>query len=399
MGVFHSRRRRPGYSAVLDHHPLPGHRGTSRWSAGLIALAAVIELGIAAAPTTPSMPERKELAGNDVVLTSQQLELFNESPPAQPADPAATAAPVDAGLVEINTTLDYQNATGTGTGIVLDPGGAVLTNNHVVSGATGITATDVGNGHTYPADVIGYDRRHDIAVVQLHGATGLTTAPLGDSSQAAVGDPVVGIGNAGGGGSGLSREPGKVTALNQTITASDDLTGSSEQLTGLIGVAADLRPGDSGGPLVNSAGQVIGIDTAGSGSYRMGTSGGHGFAIPINQALSIAAQIRAGAASSSVHIGDSALLGVGVTDARGSRGSSTSGVMVRQVLRGAPADQAGLAPGDLITALDGNAVDSANTLTNLLDQHHPGDNVGLTWVDTSGKQHTVTVVLATGPVG
>jgi S1-C subfamily serine protease len=364
-----------------------------------MALAAVIGLGIAAAPTYTSMPERMDFAGSGVVLTNQQLDLLSESPPAQPADPSATAAPVDAGLVEINTNMDYQNAVGVGTGIVVDPAGVVLTNNHVVAGATGITATDVGNGRTYPADVIGYDRRHDIAVVQLRGATGLPTPPLGDSSQVAVGDQVVGIGNAGGAGSGLSREPGKVTALNQTITASDDLTGSSEQLTGLIGVAADLRPGDSGGPLVNSAGQVIGVDTAGSGSYRMGTRGGQGFAIPINQALPIAAQIRAGAASSSVHIGDSAMLGVGVTDARGSRGSSTSGVMVRQVLRGGPADQAGLAPGSVITALDGNAIDSANTLTDLLDQHHPGDTVGLTWADPSGQRHTATVVLATGPAG
>ncbi|MBJ7291470.1 MAG: trypsin-like peptidase domain-containing protein, partial [Williamsia sp.] len=154
------------------------------------------------------------------------------------------------GMVYINTELGYQNGAGAGTGIVLSSTGEVLTNNHVISGATSITATDLGNGRTYPATVVGYDRKSDVAVVKLTGASGLTTAPLGDSDAVKVGDAIVGVGNAGGGGGNPTAAPGRVTDLDQSITASDESTGSAEQLTGLIQIAANIQPGDSGGPLV-----------------------------------------------------------------------------------------------------------------------------------------------------
>lgn len=314
--------------------------------------------------------------------------------PGEPVEPAG--ATVQAGLVQIGTSLNYQNAIGAGTGIVLSPSGVVLTNNHVVSGATSITATNVGTGRAYPATVIGHDRKHDIALLQLQGASDLPTAALGDSSQVTVGAPVVAIGNAAGGGSALSHETGKVAALGQTVDASDDLTGSSERLTGLIEVSADLRPGDSGGPLVDNDGQVIGLNTAAAVNYELGTPAGHGFAIPINDALGIAADIRSGASSGTVHIGDTAMLGVGVSE---DRRPSGSGVAVRDVLRGGPASQAGVAPGNVITAVDGNAVGSATTLTDLLDRHHPGDSVTLTWIDGSGTPRSAPIMLATGPAG
>ena len=105
---------------------------------------------------------------------------------------------VEPGLVLVNSDIGLQGAVGAGTGIVLSPDGEVLTNDHVVEGATQITATDSGTGRTYPATVVGYDRKHDIAVLQLQGASGLPTAPLGNSSQVRVGEPVLAIGNAGG---------------------------------------------------------------------------------------------------------------------------------------------------------------------------------------------------------
>ncbi len=176
-----------------------------------------------------------------------------------------TASP---GLVDVNSTLGYEGASGAGTGIVLTSTGEILTNNHVIDGATSISVTDVGNGKTYKATVVGYDKSHDIAVLQLQGASGLKTAKIGDSSKATVGESVVAIGNAGGTGGTPSAAGGSIIALNQQITASDELGGASEQLTGLIEVNADVQPGDSGGSLVNSAGQVIGIDTAASGANR-----------------------------------------------------------------------------------------------------------------------------------
>ncbi len=187
---------------------------------------------------------------------------------AAPADTAAAAAAVEPAVVQITTKIDYQQAIGTGTGTVIDPGGVVLTNYHVVAGANTVTGT-VG-GRDYPADLVGYDRTHDIAVLQLRGAGGLPTAPIGDSGQVVVGESTVGLGNARGVGAPLTHETGPVTALNRTVNAEDSLTGSSEEVNGLIEVAADVRPGDSGGPLVNSAGQVIGVVTAATVTFQMG---------------------------------------------------------------------------------------------------------------------------------
>jgi len=309
---------------------------------------------------------------------------------AAPADTEAAAAAVAPAVVQITTKIDYQQAIGTGTGTVIDPGGVVLTNYHVVAGANTVTGT-VG-GRDYPADLVGYDRKHDIAVLQLRGAGGLPTAPIGDSGQVVVGEPTVGLGNARGVGAPLTHETGPVSALNQTVNAEDSLTGSSEEVNGLIEVAAPVRPGDSGGPLVNSAGQVIGVVTAASVNFQMGPAG-KGFAIPINDAMAVAGQIRSGAPSGTVHIGPPVLLGVGVS----TQPRNGPGIIVRDVMRGGPADQAGIAIGDVITVLDGTSVDSATTLTYVLDRHYPSDVEDLTWIDRSGQERTGKAALVPGP--
>ncbi|HWC38056.1 MAG TPA: trypsin-like peptidase domain-containing protein [Acidimicrobiales bacterium] len=312
----------------------------------------------------------------------------------------STATNVDQGVVDINTTLGYQGGQAAGTGIVLSSSGEILTNNHVVAGATSIRVTDVGNGRTYAATVVGTDKTDDVAVVQLQGASGLETAALGDSSKVAVGDAVTGVGNAGGAGGTPSSASGSVTALNQSITASDQSDGSSEQLTGLIQTDAAIQPGDSGGPLVTSTGKVIGMDTAAStsGGFRLQSGSNQGFAIPINTALTIARQINSGKSSPNVHIGAAAFLGVQIQDSSQlGGGSSGSGAQVAGVEPGSPAEQAGLAAGDEIVSLGGSTVDSATTLSNLMQGHHPGDKVQLGWIDGSGQQQSATVTLATGP--
>lgn len=309
---------------------------------------------------------------------------------AAPGDPMTAAAAVEPAVVRIDTELDYQGAIGIGTGIVLDPGGQVLTNFHVVQGADRIHGT-VG-GRSFDARLVGYDRRRDIAVLQLLGADGLPTATIGDSGQLAQGEPVVALGNANGTGSPLTREVGTVTAFGRTVNAEDALTGSSDEITGLIEFAAPVRAGDSGGPVVNGAGQVVGITTAASVNFRMGP-GGKGFAIPINDAMGIAGQIRSGAPSAGVHIGPPVLLGVGVRTSPRRDG----GVLIQDVLRGGPAEQTGLMSGDILTALDGTPLDSATTLTDVLDRHYPGDVVDLGWIDDAGQQRTgkATLVPAT----
>ena len=300
---------------------------------------------------------------------------------AAPGDPMAAAGQVEPGVARIDTEIHYQSAVGNGTGIVLDPGGQVLTNFHVVAGADVI---NVGvAGRTYPAQLVGYDRRRDVAVLQLLGAGGLPVAPIGDSNSLVEGEPVVAIGNAQGSNAPLTHEVGTVTGFGRAVTAEDTLTGSKDELTGLIEFAAPVIAGDSGGPVVNGAGQVVGITTAASVNFRMGP-GGKGFAIPINDAMAIANQIRSGAASDSVHIGPPVLLGVGVRTAPSDR----PGVLVADVLNGGPASQAGMVGGDILTVLDGTPVNSATELTYVLDRHYPGDVIDLIWIDGSGQQRT-----------
>ncbi len=155
---------------------------------------------------------------------------------------------------------------------------------------------------------------------------------------------------------------------------------------------ADIQPGDSGGSLVNSKGQVIGIDTAASQSFSFQTNGGQGFAIPINQAMSIANQIRSGQTTYTVHIGATAFLGVYVNT-----GTTGQGASLHNVVAGGPAAKAGLGANDVITSLAGRSVSSSADLTNDLIPYHPGDKVQVSWSDSTGVTHTATVDLATGP--
>jgi S1-C subfamily serine protease len=211
-----------------------------------------------------------------------------------------------------------------------------------------------------------------------------------------------------------------VTALNQSITASDSGDGSSEQLTGLIETNADIQAGDSGGSLVNSAGEVIGVDTAASAGFSFQSSGqsagNQGYAIPINEAISIAKQIEAGSTSSNVHIGATAFLGVEVAqtscnggggfgggfggnfgNGTGSGNASSSGALVCSVVTSSPAQESGLAQGDTITSLNGQTVASPSGLTNLLLPFHPGDKVTIGWTDSSGQSHSASAQLSSGP--
>lgn len=315
---------------------------------------------------------------------------------------AQIAAQVDPGLVDVVSTLGLQQAQAAGTGLVMTSSGEILTNNHVIEGATSIRVTDIGNGRSYPARVVGYDRSHDIAVLQLQGASGLATVTLGNSSTAAVGQKVVALGNAGGKGGTPSVAAGRITGLGASITASDASAGTSERLTGLINHNADIQPGDSGGPLVNTAGQVIGIDTAASSGFTIqsGQAKTQAFAVPISEAVSIANQITAGTASSTVHIGPTGFLGVAIMSAGNAAANGVqpgTGAALAGLVPGSPASRAGLAAGDVIVSVDGHRVSSPSALQSALELRHPGDSVGIGWTDLAGQTHSATIVLATGP--
>ncbi len=355
------------------------------------------DMGVAIVP-----PARSRSPIEVIGQTTEDLEDTGVAAPGSnsaasggPADASSIAKRVDPGLVDINITLNYANEKAAGTGMVLTSNGEVLTNNHVINGATSISVTDVGNKRTYAAKVVGYDRTSDVAVLQLAKASGLKTVSVANASKVSSGEAVVGIGNAGGTGGTPSYAGGSVTALDQSITASDSGTGSSENLTGLIETNADIQPGDSGGPLVNSSGKVIGMDTAASDGFSFeqgGSSITQGFSIPIHSALKVADEITAGNSSATVHIGPTAFLGVNVTSP-----SVGLGAEIVSVISGSPASRAGLAEGDIITALFGHSVSSPNSLTTILEGTKPGTSVPLSYVNPSGAQHTVTVHLGSGP--
>ncbi len=311
---------------------------------------------------------------------------------------SAIVSKTDPAVVDIVAALGGEGAESAGTGIVLTSSGEVLTNNHVIDGATSIHVTDVGNGETYTATVTGYDVTRDVAVLKLSGASGLATASIGKSGGVSVGQKVVAIGNAGGRGGDPSVATGQVTGLNAAITAVDQGSGSSERLTDMIRTDADIQPGDSGGPLLNTAGQVIGINTAaGSAQSQTSADGVQAFAIPISRAMNVAGQIESGTASATVHIGATAFLGIGVSSQSGLPGGTASGAQVAGIVAGTAAARAGITAGDTITGVAGKTVTSATDLRNEMTTLHPGQRVTVTWVSQSGQQQSASVVLGSGP--
>ena len=301
---------------------------------------------------------------------------------------ATTAQQV--GVVDIDTVLKYQGEKAAGTGMVITSNGEILTNNHVVDGATSITVTVISTGKTYTATVVGTDPTDDVALIKID-ASGLKTVKT-STSTVSVGAAVTGVGNAGGTGGTPSASPGSVTAVDQTITASDEGGGNSETLNGLIQTNAAIQAGDSGGPLFDSANSVIGMDTAASASGNQTASQtSEGYAIPISKALSIVSQMAAGKSSATIHLGYPAFLGISVAD------SATAGATIAGVVDGLPAAQAGLVAGDVITALGSATINTATDLTTAMATHKAGDKVSLTYTDATGTSHTATVTLVQGP--
>jgi S1-C subfamily serine protease len=308
-------------------------------------------------------------------------------------------SPIGTGAVVIDTTAGYQGGSAAGTGIVITSSGEVLTNNHVIRGATSIKIVVPGTNHQYTAKVVGYDVAEDVAVLQASGASNLKTTDTAASSTVAVGDAVTAVGNADGAGK-LTSATGSITGVQKSIVVSDD-QGGTESLSGLIETDAGLQPGDSGGPLLNSAGKVIGMDTAASTGFAFRSAATDGYAIPIGQALSIAQQIESRQPSTGVHVGSTAFLGIeaqaaGVGGGEGEGGGSPSGALVGGVVSGGPAASAGLSAGDTITAIDRHAVTSSSISSVLLTKK-PGSKVAITYTDQFGASHSVSASLASGP--
>jgi S1-C subfamily serine protease len=336
---------------------------------------------------------------------------------------------VEPGVVDVNANLQFLQEAAKGTGFVIDAAaGLILTNNHVIDGATSVTVTPVTSGRSYPARIVGYDSADDVALLQVRGVPRLKAVRIGSSAAVRVGTPVLAIGNEGGQGGSPTVAPGVISNLDRTVVATDQTSGLNETLHGMMQTSADIRPGDSGGPLAGADGRVIGIDTAAGGNTNYS-----GYAIPIDQAMPIARQIEAGRQEARIQIGLPAFLGVLLPDSsstsprgqarqelhqtgsvRGSGSGCTSddttstpasiapaetGALIDGVLCGTPAAQAGLFAGDVITSAGGHAVTSPRSLTAIISGFRPGSQVALAWIAPDGSLHTAVVTLAAGPAG
>src|SRR5690349_10051894 len=399
------------------------------------------------------------LGAGSVVALYHPASNSTAAPSAQPSAPAplpSTAVPqpgsggngtaggsltkVGQGVVIINTALQYSGERAAGTGMVINADkGLVLTNNHVIENSTKISATLAATGKNFQARVVGYDVTGDIALIQLQNPSGLHQVPLGDSSKVKVGDAVTALGNAEG-RSQIVSAPGRITGVNRTITASDQGGAvQSETLHGMLQTDAGIVSGDSGGPLVNASGQVIGMDTAGN-DVRSDQQQAAGFAIPINTALSVAREIAAGHASSTITIGYPPFIGIYVGQGtssdpqqqaaaqqqnngfggfggngfggNGSAGNGqgqgcytndsnlpapstiapvSSGTLVVGTICSSPAAVAGVTAGSVITSVNGQAIGAPDSLHTQIAKYHPGDTVSVTWVTPSGQRQTASV--------
>jgi S1-C subfamily serine protease len=312
-------------------------------------------------------------------------------------DSNAIAAKVDPAIVDVNTVLGT-GGQAAGTGMIVTPDGEILTNNHVVDGSTVINITIAGRSNTYTAHVIGVAPTIDVALLQIDGGiTGLPTVTIASSSAVKVGDPVVAIGNALGQGGTPSLSTGSVTGLNQTVTATEG-GGKSETLRGMIQSDAPISPGDSGGPLVNSAGQVIGMITAGDVQGFNSQTSTVNYAVPADTLVTYVNKIQSHETSSEIIYGQWGLLGVSVRDLTPNGAAQlglkvTSGALVVTVTPGSPAESVGIPEGSVIVKVGDASVTSSASLGNALHAHKPLERVSVTWITSSGR-HTATVSLA-----
>jgi S1-C subfamily serine protease len=413
----------------------PRRRGRFLVYLAVAVLAASVGAGVTGALDSQNTESGSGISSSDVPGPDANASGSGSS--ASTLNSTAVEKKVEPGLVDITSTLRYQSETAEGTGMILSASGLVLTNNHVIDGATTVTAyLAVNSRQRYRARVVGYNATDDVALLQLVGAAGLTTVRFGDSAQVTLGTPVLALGNAQGRG-GVTPVKGIINALNRSIQASDDGSGTTEYLNHMLQTDAGIQQGDSGGALANNAGQVIGMITAAntSASSQSGRPGGTlGFAIPINSALSIARQIAGGQSSSTVYIGLPGFLGVEVAQSTSAnprqqasdeqqsssgpvpggrqgrcQGSNqqlsipasiapaNSGALILGVLCGTAANAKGLTAGDVIFSVSGHAVTTPDSLTGITARYHAGAVVSVSWEGINGAKHTTSVKLGAGP--
>jgi len=387
----------------------PGWLGVSAVGVGAAVLASLLTAGVInhqnqGAPsslTSSTNPSASAQAGPAPVTGSSPLAP-NWVAVADAVEPSVVSVQVSAG-----------QASGEGSGVIIDTSGRVLTNNHVVAdaGQGGSIVIVLSDGRGFPAKVVGTDPQSDLAVIQMQNApSGLKPATLGDSNAVKVGDPVMAVGNP----LGLSETAttGIISALNRPVTTSQAGGGGGENpnpnnpfggqssasepvVTNAIQTDAAINPGNSGGALVDWQGRVIGINSsiASLGSSAGGQSGsiGLGFAIPINQAKQVARQLIDNGTVAHAWLGVNLSENTVTLD-----GAQRDAAIIEQVTSGTPAEKAGLRNGDAVIAVDGEPVNGADSLVAQIRERAPGTTVNLTVV-RDGKTQNISVVLGTRP--
>lgn len=397
----------------------PKRRGPS-WLAMILGMVATAAVSLSGAFVMLNAGHEKasetDSSANTATSAStvQPVSASGEDP-----DWQAVAAAVQPAVVTIS--VQSSSSSGVGSGVIYDAQGDIVTNYHVVSGATGADATiqvTLSDGRLYNATVVGTDPTTDLAVIRLENApSDLTVAAFGSSSDLAVGQEVMAVGAP----LGLSNTAttGIISALNRPVEVSRSKEDSQEldpndpfgqlpgfgggqeenqaraqastdtQITNAIQVDASINPGNSGGPLFDATGRVIGINSSIASNTSSDKAGsiGLGFAIPVDLVTSVADQLIA---TGTV---DHAVLGVSVTTkAVAVDGSNVAGASVEELTRGGAAAQAGLQAGDVITAVDGESVSSSKQLTGYIRRYRSGQEVTITYV-RNGEKRDVTVTL------
>ncbi len=424
----------PWYGSARGGDPGPPRRGRRRGHLLVYLTVAALAAGIGAGLTV-AFDGQGSSPSADVSASGIPSVHDNQAGSGPGLNEAAVERKVKPGLVDITSTIKYASETAEGTGMILSSSGLVLTNNHVIDGATAVKVSLADNtSQSYTAQVVGYDSIDDVALLKLTGASGLATVSFGNSSQVRVGIPVLALGDAEGRG-GVTPAPGDISALDRSIQASDAGSGTTENLNHMLQTNAQIQQGDSGGALADNAGLVIGMVTAANTAAGGQPGGTMGFAIPINTALAIAQQIASKQPTSKVYIGLPGFLGVEVSQSNsrdprqqaaaaarqsgasqgGRRGGlacvtggqepalpariapARTGALILGVLCGTGAQSQGLAAGDVIISVNGQAVTTPSSLTNITAQYHPRQVVSVGYQATNGSRHTVRIVLGDGP--
>jgi S1-C subfamily serine protease len=388
----------PTMPGMAPSSPPAASKTPGRWRSWLpVALvAALIGAGVGAGVVALADNTNSNGAGNAVIHES------NAAPGAAVLSGNVTIPQLVDKVIHAVVSIDVKsnNNEDQGTGMIITSDGEVITNNHVIElytegGNSGsITVTEYGQTKPLPATLIGYDQTKDVALLKINNASNLPTVTFGNSAKAVVGDSVVAIGNALGLSAGTPTvTQGIVSALGRQVTAGGVGT-QTETLQNMIQTDAAINSGNSGGPLIDTAGQVIGMNTAVAGTSSDGTSSQNiGFAIPAASVESLLPTLQKGGQTGNA----GGYLGVDITTLtpalRQQYGfTPTTGAVILSVVAGSPASKAGLVQGDVIVNIDGTAITTSEDLQKVVQKGKPGQTITITYYVGNSKRTTTATL-------